>query len=98
MSKTVLVQMEVRPEAIPAFLEHTLENVRCSRREPGIIRFDLLQSQEDPCRFVLVETYRDDDAPAAHKATAHYAAWREAVEPMMAVPLRSCGNARPAAS
>ena len=41
-----------------------------------------------PGRIVFGEgTVRD--APAAHKATAHYATWRDAVEPMMAEPRRS---------
>ena len=47
------------------------------------------QQQDDPTRWVLVEVYRDAEAPAAHKATTHYATWRDAVEPMMAEPRRS---------
>lgn len=42
--------------------------------------------QEDPTKFVLVEVYKDEAAPAKHKETAHYAAWRDAVADMMAVP------------
>jgi (4S)-4-hydroxy-5-phosphonooxypentane-2,3-dione isomerase len=57
-----------------------------SRREPGISRFELLQDEADPSRFVLVETYRDAVAQAAHKETAHYLKWKELVEPMMAEP------------
>jgi quinol monooxygenase YgiN len=64
----------------------TMENARHSLLEPGIARFDVVQDLSDPTRFVLVEAYRDDLAPAAHKETAHYKAWREAVEPWMAVP------------
>lgn len=86
MSETVLVHVRVREECLEAFIEATRENARCSRQEPGVLRFDVLQGTEDPCRFVLVECYRDREAPAAHKATAHYARWRETVEPMMAEP------------
>src|SRR2546430_16757170 len=46
-------------------------------REPGIARFDVLQQHDDPARFVLVEVYRSESAPAPHKETAHYAKWRE---------------------
>ena len=35
---------------------------------------------------MLVEVYKDEAAPAKHKETAHYAAWRDAVADMMAVP------------
>ncbi len=58
-------------------------------QEPGIARFDVLQQQDDPTRFVLVEIYRSALAPAAHKQTAHYREWAEAVADMMAVPRSS---------
>lgn len=67
-----------------AFREATIRNASNSVKEPGIARFDVLQDEADPCRFVLVEVYRDADAPARHKETEHYAEWRETVAPMMA--------------
>lgn len=85
----VHVHVQVKPEAIDAFKSATTENARQSLREPGIARFDVVQQQDDPTRFVLVEVYRNAEAPAAHKATAHYAVWRDTVEPMMATPRRS---------
>jgi len=80
------VHVRVRPDAVDAFREATLVNASHSLREPGVARFDVLQQQDDPARFVLVEAYRSIDAIAAHKDTAHYAAWRDAVAPMMAEP------------
>jgi len=74
----------VKPESVEAFREATLANARASIQEPGIACFDVMQQQDDPTRFVLVEAYRTADAPAAHKATAHYATWRDAVANMMA--------------
>ena len=53
-------------------------------QEPGIARFDALQDNDDPTHFVLVEIYRSQEATVAHKVTAHYAAWRDTVAPMMA--------------
>jgi (4S)-4-hydroxy-5-phosphonooxypentane-2,3-dione isomerase len=85
----VHVQVQVKPECVEAFRQATLANARQSVLEPGIARFDVVQQQDDPTRFVLVEAYRTPQAPAAHKETAHYAAWREAVAPMMAVPRSS---------
>jgi (4S)-4-hydroxy-5-phosphonooxypentane-2,3-dione isomerase len=40
-------------------------------------------------RFVLIEAYRNPEAPGAHKETAHYKHWRETVEGMMAEPRQS---------
>jgi autoinducer 2-degrading protein len=85
----VHVQVQVKPDCVEAFLAATLENARHSVREPGIARFDVVQQADDPTRFVLVEAYRTTEAPAAHKETTHYAAWRDAVAPMMAVPRTS---------
>ena len=84
--KIVHVAVRVFPEHVEAFIQATTENARASVQEPGIARFDVVQQSDDPTRFVLVEVYRTDDAPAAHKATAHYARWRDAVAAMMAEP------------
>ena len=85
----VHVHVRVKPEHVDAFWEATAENARASRGEEGIARFDVARRADDPCRFVLVECYRTAEAPAAHKATAHYAKWRDAVEEMMAEPRTS---------
>ena len=76
--------MKVKPEAVQAFIDATLANATESIKEPGVACFDFMQQQDDPTKFVLVEGYRTADAPAAHKATAHYAIWRDAVAGMMA--------------
>jgi quinol monooxygenase YgiN len=85
----VHVHVRVKPDCVEAFRQATLENARASIQEPGIVRFDVMQQQDDPTRFVLVEAYRTADAPAKHKATAHYAKWRDAVAGMMAEPRTS---------
>jgi quinol monooxygenase YgiN len=85
----VHVHVHVKPDTVDAFREATLANARDSVREPGVIRFDVVQQADDATRFVLVEIYRTAEDPSRHKATAHYAAWRDAVEPMMAEPRRS---------
>ena len=85
----VHVDIAVLPEYVGPFIEATLANARASLREPGIARFDLIQRQDDPCLFVLVEVYRDAEATTAHKATAHYDSWAATVAPMMARPRQS---------
>jgi quinol monooxygenase YgiN len=85
----VHVHVKVKPDCIDAFKEVTIENARQSLKEPGIARFDVVQQNDDPTRFVLVEAYRSVEATAAHKATAHYAAWRDRMESLMAEPRSS---------
>ena len=82
----VHVQIHVKPEFIESFKVATLANARASVQEPGIARFDFVQNQDNPARFVLVEVYRSVEANAAHKETAHYATWRDTVVNMMAEP------------
>jgi quinol monooxygenase YgiN len=86
MMNIVLVYVHVKPESIEDFKAVTLENARNSVLEPGIARFDVIQQADDPTRFVLVEVYRDNDAQAKHKETAHYLAWRDNAIDLMAEP------------
>jgi autoinducer 2-degrading protein len=85
----VHVHARVRPDRVADFLAATLANAGASLAEPGVLRFDVIQDQADSAHVVLVEVYRDADAPAAHKLTPHYAAWRDAVAEMMAEPRAS---------
>ena len=85
----VHVFVHVKPDHVAAFTAATLENARNSVHEPGVVRFDVIQQEDDPTRFVLVEIYRTAADPARHKETTHYLTWRSAVEPMMAEPRRS---------
>ncbi len=85
----VHVQVHVKPDAVEAFRTASLANAAASRREPGVVRFDVVQDLEDRARFVLVEVYRGGAAAAAHKETDHYKTWRDAVAPLMAEPRTS---------
>ena len=85
----VHVHVHVKPECVELFKQATLANARASIQEAGVLRFDVIQQQDDSTRFVLVEVYRDAAAAAAHKETPHYPVWRDAVAPMMAEPRRS---------
>jgi autoinducer 2-degrading protein len=82
----VHVHVHVLPDQVEAFKAATIDNARASVREPGIARFDVVQQDGDRTRFILVEVYRDAEAPARHKETEHYKKWRDAVAPMMASP------------
>lgn len=82
----LIVHAHVKTEFVDAFIAATKINARESAKEPGIARFDALQQKDDATRFVLYEVYRDENAPAAHKATAHYNEWASKVEPMFVTP------------
>ena len=85
----VHVHVRVRPGHAADFLAETLVNARASLGEPGVLRFDVIQDNDDPDHVVLVEVYRDAGAAAAHKQQPHYATWRDTVAEMMAEPRAS---------
>ena len=82
----VHVFVQVKEDKVEEFKSISLENAKNSINEPGIARFDVVQQNDDPTKFVLVEVYRTPDDPGEHKKTDHYKKWRDTVEDMMAVP------------
>lgn len=82
----VCVTIKVKPEHVQDFIPTILDNARGTRQEPGNLRFDVLQSEDDPARFFLYEVYYTKEDFSAHQQTAHYHAWREAIESWMAEP------------
>jgi quinol monooxygenase YgiN len=82
----VHVLVHVKPDNIEDFKAASVENASHSLKEPGVARFDVIQQEDDPTRFVLVEIYRTADDPARHKETDHYKKWRDTVADMMAEP------------
>jgi quinol monooxygenase YgiN len=82
----VHVHVHVKEDQVRAFKSATVANAQQSVQEPGIARFDVVQQQDDPTQFVLVEVYRTADDPAKHKETTHYQTWRDTVAEMMAEP------------
>lgn len=81
-----LVYCHVKPDRLDAFKAAAIENAGHSINEPGVVRFDVIQQQEDPTRFVLVEVYRDADAQASHKQSPHYFKWLDTVPDLLVEP------------
>ena len=92
-----IVQVHVKPECVDAFIEATVANAKGSNQEPLIARFDFLQQHDDPTHFTLIEVFRSDDGPDAHRETEHYRIWKKTVADMMAEPRQAtqCHNVYP---
>lgn len=82
----VCVTVLVKPQHVEDFKAAILENARNSRTEPGNLRFDVLQAEEEPTRFFLYEAYKEKEDFARHQQTAHYARFRDAVVDWQAEP------------
>ena len=81
-----IVHIHVKPDCVEAFKDACAMNHEASVREAGNHRFDVLQADDEPNRFVLYEAYATKAQAAAHRQTAHYSLWRETVAEMMAEP------------
>lgn len=84
--QVTLVHVQVKPEHVEDFIAATRRNHEGSVQEPGNVRFDVLQSTENPTHFVLYEAYVSPEAAAEHKKTPHYLIWRDTVASYMAAP------------
>jgi autoinducer 2-degrading protein len=84
--QVTIVHVHVKSEYIESFIDATRKNHEASVNEAGNVRFDILQSQDDPSRFVLYEAYASDADAAEHKQTSHYMNWRDTVAEWMAEP------------
>ena len=93
----VHVFVHVKPDAVDAFIAATLENARNSVQEPGVVRFDVVQQDDDPTRFLLIEIYRTPAGPGApqgDRALPHVARQRGAHDGR-AAPQREVPRALP---
>ena len=82
----VCVTVFVTDQFVEQFIQASLENAAATRKEAGNVRFDVLQCEDDPKRFLLYEAYRDKDGFVAHQQTEHYLRWKQTVADWMAQP------------
>lgn len=84
--KLTCVHVNVKPGNVQDFIEAAIMNHENSVKEPGNMRFDIIQDMEDETKFILYEAYDNEESAAAHKKTDHYLKWRETVADWMAEP------------
>ena len=79
-----IVKVHVKQDDIEGFIKATELNHLGSIKELGNIRFDVIQQEDDPSKFVLYEAFISKEDIALHKETKHYLQWRKTVDCMMA--------------
>jgi (4S)-4-hydroxy-5-phosphonooxypentane-2,3-dione isomerase len=90
---SLVVHVEVQPGRREEFLAGIAANAEASvRDEPGCLRFDVCSVAADRHRFVFYELYTDADAFAAHKASPHFAQWRELAGRVLADQVNTPGE------
>ena len=84
--KSIIVKIYVKEECIDKFKEVTFYNSENARKEPGNLRFDVIQDTETSNLFFLYEVYKSDDAVAYHRTTEHYLKWADTVADLLEKP------------
>lgn len=81
-----LVEINIKPERVNEFMDVFRANHEGSIKEPGNLRFDVLQDPDVATRFFIYEAYQNDEAVLAHKQTPHYLACVDKLDAMMSEP------------
>ena len=77
MAEVAVVAISVAKPGDEARLKGALVAlIEPTRREPGVLQYELHQDLAEPRRFVFVECWESEEAHAAHAKSAHIAAWR----------------------
>lgn len=76
---SIIVEVEIDPARLDDFLKVIEEDAIGSREREngGCLRFDVHRDREKANVFRFYELYRDSAAVDFHKATPHFALWRE---------------------
>jgi autoinducer 2-degrading protein len=88
----VCVTAYAKADRVQDYITAILDNARNTRREPGNVRFDVLQGEDDPARFTLYEVYHTKEDFAKHQQTEHYVRWRDKVGELSAQPRTNTKN------
>jgi quinol monooxygenase YgiN len=82
----VVTYIEVAPAQKDAAAGLLRQLADASRKEAGAMRFEVLQRTAQPNQFMILETWKDQQALDAH-AAAGAKQFREKVEPMLIAPI-----------
>lgn len=68
----VIAKVKARPSKVNELLSVLTSLVEPTRKEPGCISYKLLQNNEDPTDFALIEEWQNNAALQSHFATKHF--------------------------
>jgi autoinducer 2-degrading protein len=87
MPLILFVTVKIKPDQRQRFLEVIEDDAVSSvRDEPGCLRFEVLQDEQDENTYYFCEVYRDTAALEAHQQMPHFQRWRQASEQVLAAP------------
>jgi quinol monooxygenase YgiN len=81
-----LATLLARPEAADPVRKLLAELAVRTRAEAGALAYEVLQDRDDPCRFQVVEHYRDEAAWADHMSAPYVQGALAAFESLLREP------------
>jgi quinol monooxygenase YgiN len=67
----IIGSVPIRPDKRDLFLSEVRSAARASLAEEGVSRYELVESVDEPNRFLLIEEYADEASLAAHSESEH---------------------------
>lgn len=77
------VFFNVKEECIDRFKEITIENAQNSLKEEGVVRFDVIQQQDNNSQFMLQEIYLSPSEQLKHRDSEHFKKWKSEVSDLL---------------
>jgi len=68
----VVARVKARPNKVNELLSVLSSLVEPTRKEPGCLSYELMQNNEDPTDFTLIEEWQSNTALESHFATKHF--------------------------
>ncbi len=68
-------------ESIAKMKELLTAMVAPSKAEKGCLFYEIFQYENNPRKFMAVESWENEEALEGHKASAHYAVYKSSYEP-----------------
>ena len=79
----IAAKFRVRPEYADQWAQLTATFTEAVRAEPGCLWFDWSRSLDDPTEYLLIESFRDAEAGAAHVQSDHFQQARSDLPPLL---------------
>lgn len=85
-SKIIAARLYIQPEHVDDFIALFQELIELTLEEPGCTGYELFQDPNDPSRFLVFETYVNQEAVEAHFAAPYFAEYGEKIGELASQP------------
>jgi quinol monooxygenase YgiN len=66
---------KILPEHLDDYIKNMNVCAEASNKEPGCVRYEVMQDEDDPHMMCLFQVFQDADAYQAHQDSAHHVTW-----------------------